>query len=128
MRALLLAVLIGAAPAYAGQPCNVISYVQSPVYVQPAQVFYFVGQPIRVEAMVQYSQKAEVKATQNVLTARCVECHGANSSFDLSGPLDADMKASVMSSVLSGQMPKNREPLTAQELGELVNSLFLRRW
>ena len=173
---LLLAVVTfaGAVYATAGGPCNVISsrVVSSPVvtysaahsYAQAAQVFYFVGQPIRADAVVQhardrdpdYQQFAEfkrflefqratreeaqqqaapvaAKSDYKILAAKCAECHNSQKSgggFDLSGsvPLDADTKAAVMSSVLSGRMPQNREPLTAQELGELVNSLFLNRW
>lgn len=166
--------------ATAGGPCNVIgsrivskSVVASPVvdysfahsFVQPAQVFYFVGQPLRADAVLQHERerdpdyqqfaefkrflefqravaetpqanaKAEATAKPNyqILRAKCAECHNAANSaggFDLSGdgPLDADQKSAVMRSVLSGEMPKNRQPLTAQELGELVNSLFLNRW
>lgn len=173
---LLLVTIAGAAYATAGGPCNVISsrVVSSPVvtysaahsYAQAAQVFYFVGQPIRAEAVVQHARerdpdyqqfaefkrflefqratreeaqkqpeqaKADAKSNNKILAAKCAECHNAKNSgggIDLSGavPLDADAKAAIMSSVLSGRMPQNREPLTAQELGELVNSLFLTRW
>lgn len=182
---LLLVTIAGAAYATAGGPCNVLpgrvvsqSVITSPVvtyssahsFAHAAQVFYFVGQPIRAEAVLQYERNRDpdyqqfaefkrflefqratreesqqkpaqanaqdqgpAKSNNKILSAKCAECHNSKNSgggFDLSGavPLDADTKAAVMSSVLSGRMPQNREPLTAQELGELVNSLFLNRW
>lgn len=68
----------------------------------------------------------------DVFASRCVSCHNANDSaggyaLDGSMVIDAEAKAQIMESVLSGRMPKGKEPLNPEELGELVDHLFLER-
>lgn len=101
---------------------------RDPDYQQFQQFKEFLQYKAEVEA--QQSQQVE-QLPQTVLQARCASCHNAKSpaggyALDGSTSLDAADKEAVMASVLNESMPKGKEPLTPEELGELVDVLFLK--
>lgn len=132
-------------------------YAKQAVQYVPQHVYYFVGAPLRADAVVEYQkqrdpdyqqfqafkeflQYQQLQAQQApeqpqhavgaVLSSKCVGCHNQTKSaggIALDGPLDAAMKEQVMESVLDERMPKGRAPLTPEELGGLIDELFLNK-
>lgn len=132
-------------------------YAAQAVQYVPQHVYYFVGAPLRADAVVEYQKQRDpdyqqfqafkeflqfqqLQAQQPpeqpqhavgaVLQSKCVGCHNATKSaggIALDGPLDAAMKEQVMESVLDERMPKGRAPLTPEELGGLIDELFLKK-
>lgn len=146
---------------------QVVSYAVPVV----ANQYYFVGAPLRTEAIVQkamqddpdYAEFQEFKKWKwnrkqaemhpqkpapqvpdnnvppqeplpnpatSVLTAKCAECHRgaapkAGILLDGTALIPCELKERIMKSVLTNKMPKDREPLTGEELGRLVDELFL---
>jgi len=137
------------------QPAAAVQYA-APAY--QAQTLYLVGAPYRAQALASHAEAAasdaadarllrrfqaflqaeatlaeQFQATGGVLANRCVKCHTAESPgggivLDGSEPLTAEQKNAVMRSVLSGEMPKDLEPLAAGERDELAKLLFLGDW
>ncbi len=85
---------------------------------------------LEAEKSIAESRSAPVNS---VLVQKCAKCHSAQNSaggivLDGSSPLTAEQKSKVMRSILSGEMPKDLEPLTDQERGEVAKLLFLGDW
>ena len=128
----------------------------APIY--QAQTLYLVGAPYRAQSLASHAEAAasdaadarllrrfqaflqaeatlaeEFKVTGGVLANRCAKCHTAESPgggivLDGTEALTAEQKNAVMRSVLSGEMPKDLEPLAAEERDELAKLLFLGDW
>jgi mono/diheme cytochrome c family protein len=134
------------------------SAVQYAAPIYQAQTLYLVGAPYRAQSLASHAEAAasdaadarllrrfqaflqaeatlaeEFKVTGGVLANRCAKCHTAESPgggivLDGTEALTADQKNAVMRSVLSGEMPKDLEPLAAGERDELAKLLFLGDW
>lgn len=128
----------------------------APIY--QAQTLYLVGAPYRAQALASHAEASasdaadarllrrfqaflqaeatlaeEFKVTGGVLATRCAKCHTAESPgggivLDGTEALTPEQKNAVMRSVLSGEMPKDLEPLAAGERDELAKLLFLGDW
>lgn len=129
-----------------------VSHVQrfsSVYYPQYAEVYYFVGQPLRIKALVEleeaeeYAEFLRYKASlkQNIstetimppqpqvslVTETCAKCHsGATPKAQLTVTSDAflslDNFKKARNTVLSGEMPKGRT-LSAEEKNQVVAEL-----
>lgn len=137
------------------QPAAAVQYA-APIY--QSQTLYLVGAPYRAQSLASHAESAasdaadarllrrfqaflqaeatlaeEFKITGGVLANRCVKCHTADSPgggivLDGTEQLTPEQKNAVMRSVLSGEMPKDLEPLAAEERDELAKLLFLGDW
>ena len=126
-------------------------------HAEPARVLFLVGAPYRAaviaskheesreaieeakllrkfRAFLQSEQEpARSAAKSAVIAEKCAKCHSAQNAaagivLDGSKSLSAEEKASVMRSILSGEMPKDLTPLTDEERGQVANFLFLTEW
>jgi mono/diheme cytochrome c family protein len=135
----------------------VVKQLQAVQYV-PQHVYYFVGAPLRAEAVIEHAKQRDPDYQQfqefkrflefqtqaqnqqaaeqpersagSMFSAKCLSCHNATKSaggINLDGPLSAEIKVQAMESALDGRMPKGRPPLSSEELGELIDELFLER-
>lgn len=125
---------------------------------EPARVLFLVGAPYRAAVIAakhdedreaieeakllrkfreflqsEQSQARSAVVKSAVITEKCAKCHSAQNAaagivLDGSKSLSAEEKASVMRSILSGEMPKDLKPLTDAERGQVANSLFLTEW
>ena len=140
---ILLSLVPGA--TLAGNPCFVRQKAVVKQVVQKAYVpvYYSVGAHLQVEAIVErklraMAQQAEYEEfrqwqaareqpvhqqASGVLGSSCISCHQSQGL-----PLDytsSEGKAAIMREVLSGRMPKGKPQLTGEQLGSLVDELFL---
>jgi uncharacterized membrane protein len=127
-------------------------------HAEPAGVLFLVGAPYRAaviaskheesreaieEAKLLRKFRAFLQSEQEparsavvksaVIAEKCAKCHSAQNAaagivLDGSKSLSAEEKASVMRSILSGEMPKDLTPLTDEERGQVANFLFLTEW
>lgn len=142
--------------SFGHQPAAAVVQYAAPIY--QAQTLYLVGAPYRAQSLASHAEAAasdaadarllrrfqaflqaeatlaeEFKVTGGVLANRCAKCHTAESPgggivLDGTEALTAEQKNAVMRSVLSGEMPKDLEPLAAEERDELAKLLFLGDW
>lgn len=131
-----------------------VSHVQrfsSAYYPQYAEVYYFVGQPLRIKALVELEEaeeyaeflryKANLRSNSNqiistensvqpqisLVAETCAKCHsGATPKAQLTVTSDAflslDNFKKARNAVLSGEMPKGRK-LTDEEKNQVVAEL-----
>lgn len=141
------AILLSLVPAVAtaGSPCFVRQKAVVKQVVQQAYVpvYYSVGAHLQVEAIVErklraMAQQAEYEEFRQWQAAReqpaqqqaagvlgqsCIGCHQSQGL-----PLDytsSEGKSAIMREVLSGRMPKGKPQLSGEQLGSLVDELFL---
>lgn len=122
------------------------SYYYAPQY---AEVYYFVGQPLRIKALVEleqaeeyaefkrWKQKQDIKHTEEIppaaptskslVTQTCAKCHSgatpkAQLSFTQDTFLSLDQFKKARNAVLSGEMPKGQK-LTEEEKALVVSEL-----
>lgn len=126
-------------------------------HAEPARVLFLVGAPYRAaviaskheesreaieeakllrkfrEFLQSEKEPAQFVVKSAVISEKCAKCHSAQNAaagivLDGSKSLSAEEKASVMRSILSGEMPKDLTPLTDEERGQVAKFLFLTEW
>lgn len=124
---------------------------------EPARVLFLIGAPYRAaviaskhdedreaieeakllrrfrEFLQSEQETGRSTAKSSVMVEKCAKCHSEKNAaggivLDGSKSLSAEEKASVMRSILSGEMPKDLKPLDDKERVELANFLFLMEW